>query len=111
MNNGDTHNVLSVSGRNPGHVVRSRRPASYCESREESAEKSVVRPTLAAQPMLPATLGRAGSDRAAIEVGYGLSQAACRRISSWALPIPFSQACPMAAAFSISDWLVPIARQ
>jgi hypothetical protein len=70
-NNGDTHKLLSMSGRNPGHVARSRRPASYCESREELAERSVVRPILAAQPMLPAALGRAGSDRAAIEVVTG----------------------------------------
>jgi hypothetical protein len=41
----------------------------------------------------------------------GLDQAICLCISSWALPMPLSQACPMAAAFSISEHAEPIARQ
>ena len=40
-----------------------------------------------------------------------LDQAVCLRFSSWALPMPLSQACPIAAAFSISARAEPIARQ
>jgi hypothetical protein len=38
-------------------------------------------------------------------------QAVCLRTSNWALPRPLSQDCPMAAAFSISERVEPMARQ
>jgi hypothetical protein len=102
---------LSMSGWRPVHQAKGRRRGSYCGNRGDSAERPVIRSSMTTHSAQWASFGRAGSDCNVVDASRRLNQAACRRICSWALPIPFSHDCPMAAAFSIRDWAVPIARQ